>query len=87
MSLPHTGQLEAIVNGVACQFSGDAWTTPDAALTAALNDATDSSPKAHFTIDERARHVLNKTGLLASSQILSFKSEAWPSELPDETID
>ena len=52
MSLPHTGNLDAKVKGVICHFDGDKWTTDDAELSGILNDATDNSPKTHFSIQE-----------------------------------
>lgn len=87
MSIPHTGKLEAIVNGHRCSFDGDSWITPEADLTAVLNDATKTSPKTHFSILERARHVLNKTALLPYTQILSVEFDQWKTEIPDDAID
>ena len=87
MSLPHTGQLEAIVNGVPCHFNGDAWTTPDAALTARLNAEMEFVAKHHATIDEVANCVFRRARLEASAKILHFKCDVWPSELPDGAID
>ena len=87
MSIPHTGKLTATVNGDTCQFDGDRWTTPKPQLTAALNDATDSSPKTHFSIQEIAENVLHKAGLLKNSKIVSVESDAWANPIPDDAVD
>ena len=87
MSLPHTGQLEAIVNGVRCQFNGDVWTTPDAELAARLNAEMESVAKHHATIDEVANSVFRRARLESSAKILHYKSDVWPTELPDGAID
>ena len=87
MSIPYTGRLEAVVNGVPCHFDGDKWLTADAELTLLLNDATDSSPKTHYTIQELAEHVLRKTALLTSSVILSAESDQWDSTIPEDAED
>jgi len=87
MSAPHTGKLKAIVNGIDCRFDGNEWTTADTELTMRLNDATDSSPKMHFTIYELAEHVLRKSGLFAASRILSAESDRWDSTIPEDSED
>ena len=87
MSLPHTGQLEAIVNGVPCHFNGDVWTTPDAGLTARLNAEMKSVVKHHATIDEVANSVFRRARLKASAKILNFKCDSWLDELPEDAVD
>ena len=87
MSLPHTGQLEASVNGVPCHFNGDVWTTPDSKLTARLNDELAFVPKQHATIEEIARLVFHRVGLESSAKILHFKCDSWPTELPEGAED
>ena len=87
MSVPHTGKLTATVNGDTCHFDGDRWTTPKPHLTAALNDATDSSPKTHASIQEIAENVLHKVGLLKNSTIVSIESDSWPYPIPNDAID
>ncbi len=87
MSLPHTGQLEAIVNGVSCHFNGDVWTTPDSELTCLLNEMTAQVVRHHYTIDEIARNVFRLARLEASAKILRFKSDVWPTNLPQDAVD
>lgn len=87
MSIPHTGKLNAIVNGISCQFDGDKWITTDIELSARLNSATDSSPKTHYTIHELAEHILQKTGLFTSSVILFSESDKWDSTIPEDAVD
>lgn len=87
MSIPHTGELTAIVNGFTCRFDGDNWITPSADLTAILNDATESTPKTHYSIREIAENVLNKVGLLKDAKILSDKSASWMETIPDDAVE
>ena len=87
MSIPHTGKLIATVNGDTCHFDGDRWITPKPHLTAALNDATESSPKTHYSIQEVAENVFHKVGLLKVSKIVSVKFDVWNNPIPDDAID
>lgn len=87
MSIPHTGKLTAIVNGDICQFDGNRWVTPKPHLTAALNDATESSPNTHYSIQEIAENAFHKVGLLKVSKMVSVESDAWKTHLPDDAID
>ena len=87
MSLPHTGKLEAIVNGVPCQFNGNVWTTPDAELTKLLNGMMEYVVKHHATIDEIAKSVFRAARLEASARILHYESDVWPGDLPDGAVD
>lgn len=87
MSVPHTGKLVATVRGVRCEFDGDKWTTPDARLTAELNAAASSSPKTHFTILERAYHILRKAGLLSVAQIGAVEFDSHRTEIPPGAVD
>jgi hypothetical protein len=87
MSLPHTGQLQARVLGVSCQFNGDEWTTPNPKLTAILNGKTKSLIKQHYTIEEIARRVFHNAGLESSAKILHFECDVWPGDLPDGVVE
>jgi len=87
MSVPHTGKLTAEIRGQRCEFNGDNWTAPEAALTALLNDATASTPKTHMDIKSLARIVLIKAGLWNQSRILDWEGDIWEEELPPEAID
>jgi hypothetical protein len=87
MSYPHTGNLTALIRGLECTFNGDAWSTPDAALTAQLNAATDKAVKTHHTIYELATKILRQQGLLPDAQITSWQNHSWDTELPPGAID
>ena len=87
MSIPHTGRLVAEIKGVRCEFDGDHWAGPDAALNVLLNEATESTVKHHHSIEEIARRVLRETGLEASARILSVKPDRWRTELPPDAVD
>ncbi len=76
MSVPHTGKLRALVNGIACEFNGETWATSDARLLAGLNAATASSPKQHFDILGLAEHVARKLELV-------FQLIDWTPDAPE----
>lgn len=78
MSVPHTGRLIGLVNGVRVTFSGDTWTAPDAGLAESLNAATASAPRTHYDIRELAEHVCAKLAVLL--QILEWKPDTWTGE-------
>ena len=82
MSVPHTGKLIADVAGTHCRFDGDRWTSADAALASQLNAATQNSPATHFSISERAEHVLNKLGFQGRYQVIAFEADQWGDQLP-----
>jgi hypothetical protein len=86
MSVPHTGRLIAIVEGLECRFDGDHWETPSRVITRALNEATESSPKTHFDIRDLAVHVLTKLGFTFT--IESWSGDEWEQDdAPEGTVE
>ena len=87
MSLPHTGKLEAEIHGKLCQFDGDVWTSPDAALAESLNLWTEFVPKTHYPIQSIAEVVFRRAGLTDFARIISAVNDTWKTELPAGAID
>lgn len=87
MSMTHRGMLVALINGVTCTFDGDDWASEDRNLANSLNIATDSSPKSHYTIVDRAEHVIRKLGLSDQAQIIRWQAEAHVDDIPPDAID
>jgi hypothetical protein len=83
----HTGNLKAEIAGNSCSFTGESWTCPDAALQARLNAATETAPKHHHSIKSLADHVLLKTGLRDSAEILNWQTGTLDEHLPEGAID
>lgn len=83
----HEGKLTAIVRGVAADFDGNAWWTPDDELRGLLNDATASTPKTHTGIRELAELVLRKVDLWESTQIISVEQAQQIPDLPEGAIE
>lgn len=87
MSIPHTGNLEAKIRGVHCQFDGDIWNSPDGDLAGRLNEATAAVPKTHFPIEEIAEAAILYAGLSDAAKIVSFTRDHWAEALPPGAID
>jgi hypothetical protein len=83
----HEGKLNAIVRGVACDFDGNTWWTPDDDLRGLLNDATASTPKTHTGIKQLAEIILRKLDLWETAQIISVQQATDIPDLPEGAIE
>lgn len=87
MSVPHTGRIEAEIQGRRCSFDGDAWSAADSSLAETLNLVTEMVPKTHYTIQEIAEAVFRRAGLAGSARIISARNDNWTEELPEGAVD
>ena len=87
MSVPNTGKLEAVVNGIPCQFDGTRWTSDDAHLAETLNVALELCPTQHFDIRSLAERVFKTAGLDGRYQITTVNGDTWADQMPEDALD
>lgn len=85
MSVPHTGNLTAEIDGQSYQFNGDTWSGGSAAVRATLNATTAQSPKQHFDIHELALAVLRRAGIKGT--IMHWQGDNWDEEIDPGGLD
>jgi hypothetical protein len=85
VSLPHTGKLNARIDGGEYRFDGAAWDGPDPDLVSSLNKITARAPKQHFNVRELAGYVLCSASV--AGEILTWEADQWKEELPPGAVD
>lgn len=87
MSVPHTGQLTALINGHTYRFDGDQWTGPVPAIVQSLQAARTFVPITHLDIREIAEQCADIAGIPMVIQTVEFSIWGTDDDLAEDAID